>query len=486
VACLYAFARQAFGELQGRVVTLLFALTPGVLMMAGTYMNHVPTLFLATAALAATAQWEMASGRAAQRWALVIGLATGLMATVRPLDAVVAALVIGLFQLRVAQQVPRRAPELLWTIVGGVAGVAPLLYANWATNGSAFRFGYDVMWGEGHRIGLHADPRGNEHTLTRAVGHAVRYVSELNFSAMAWPLPALAIAFVSLTAMLRTTRWDALVFGWAGAQVVAYGLYWGEGEFLGPRFLFTVLPMLVIVLARAPFILAERSGPAAGRGMATVIALCMLVTWVVPAGLYTLWGGAGQVKATRQFLRLDVRRAVADARLTHALVFVREPFSGRLLKRMWGVGVPRGEAASLMASSDACSLVDGVRAAELDTAATRDARAARVRSAALLFQQGPQLIRTRDPQIRINSMASISPACRAEMDGERYVSMSFGAALPHETIMPDGRLGGNVVYAADLGEHNEVLRGRFGDRAWYRLEAVESPSGVLRATLVAY
>ncbi|HZI40465.1 MAG TPA: hypothetical protein VFD67_02155, partial [Gemmatimonadaceae bacterium] len=30
-----------------------------------------------------------------------------------------------------------------------------------------------------------------------------------------------------------------------------------------------------------------------------------------------------------------------------------------------------------------------------------------------------------------------------------------------------GRVGGNVVFARDLGARNELLRERFGDRTWY-------------------
>ena len=41
-----------------------------------------------------------------------------------------------------------------------------------------------------------------------------------------------------------------------------------------------------------------------------------------------------------------------------------------------------------------------------------------------------------------------------------------GAALFDST----GHVGGPVVYALDMGRHNEVLRGRFGDRKWYRYE----------------
>ncbi|HJU65600.1 MAG TPA: hypothetical protein VJ596_07975, partial [Gemmatimonadaceae bacterium] len=32
----------------------------------------------------------------------------------------------------------------------------------------------------------------------------------------------------------------------------------------------------------------------------------------------------------------------------------------------------------------------------------------------------------------------------------------------------NGRVGGKVVFARDLGAHNELLRPRFGERSWYR------------------
>ena len=95
VAALYHFARRAFGELQGRAVAALFSLTPMVLMMSGSYMNHVPVLCLAACALAALVEWERATTlRRRLVLAALIGLALGAMATIRPLDAAVVAVVI--------------------------------------------------------------------------------------------------------------------------------------------------------------------------------------------------------------------------------------------------------------------------------------------------------------------------------------------------------------------------------------------------------
>ena len=46
-------------------------------------------------------------------------------------------------------------------------------------------------------------------------------------------------------------------------------------------------------------------------------------------------------------------------------------------------------------------------------------------------------------------------------------------------------VGGDVVYALDLGGHNDALRSRFGDRTWYRI-AVKSVSRDVIVTLTPY
>jgi hypothetical protein len=44
------------------------------------------------------------------------------------------------------------------------------------------------------------------------------------------------------------------------------------------------------------------------------------------------------------------------------------------------------------------------------------------------------------------------------------------AHLLRNEIGSDGRITGPVVFVADIAERNEVLRSRFADRPWYRLE----------------
>ena len=93
-AALYHFARRAYDEPVARSAAILFALAPMVLIMAGTWMNQVPVLFLATCALATLVEWERAA-TPRRRAALggLLGLLVGVIATIRPLDAVVVAAV---------------------------------------------------------------------------------------------------------------------------------------------------------------------------------------------------------------------------------------------------------------------------------------------------------------------------------------------------------------------------------------------------------
>jgi hypothetical protein len=46
--------------------------------------------------------------------------------------------------------------------------------------------------------------------------------------------------------------------------------------------------------------------------------------------------------------------------------------------------------------------------------------------------------------------------------------MPYALFLAQQRIDANGRIGGDVVFARDFGARDELLRARFGDRAWYR------------------
>lgn len=487
-ALVYHVARRAYGETQGRAAAALFALAPIPLLMSASYMNHVPVLFLTMLALAGLAEWERAATRRRAAWiAGGIGLALGFMATIRPLDAVVVSIVVGLFQLPIIWRGRARWRDLAVQAALGAVGVAPLLYANWATTGGIFHFGYEVMWGAATGVGFHVDPQGVAHTPLRALVLAAKYMSEFNGYLLGWPLPALVVAIAGLVSMRRTSRWDALLLGLLAAQLAAYALYWHDGEFLGPRFLYPAVGALVILVARAPFLVAERWGGYWRFGAPLAALTGVAVAWLVPMGAYGALGLAGQVRASRDTFKVNLAAATRAANVHHALVFVHEPFSGRLMRRLWGVGFTRSAAAEAFAHGDACSVLEAVRAAEDDSTAPPAQRAAAAAARIATYAPGAAPIQALDPTIHISSAQSLTPACRDELASDaQYGGMPFGVGLLLESIGADGRLGGDVIYAADLGARDSVLRPRFGDRAWYRAYTERAPGGPLRVVVKPY
>jgi hypothetical protein len=485
---MYWFARHVYGEGQGRAIALLFSITPMILGMAGTWMNHVPVLFLATCTLAVLTEWDSAATvRRRLTAAGAIGCLLGFMATIRPLDAVVVSLVIGIFQLWTIARSRERILDLVVQALVGLVAISPLLFANRATTGNPFRFGYEVQWGTNHNIGFHADPYGVPHTLERGLDFAMTYISELNFYFLAWPIPALAVVVVGLLAMRRVTRWDVLLLGFFFAQVAAYSAYWYDGEFLGPRFLYTALPALVVFVARTPFLLIDRFGVRARNAVIGAIASCLLVAWGVPTLPYNVWGLARQARSARSTLKEDVGEAVERAGIHNALVFVREPFSSRLSRRMWGLGLSRWETAQLTASRNPCLLFLAVRAAE----ARHDRGQTSLRPKALAFLADS--IANTDQRLAVISpnrpafVASVMAPCQADLaDDGRFGNAAFGPALLREPIDKDGRIDGDVIYVADLGERNQLLRTRFGDRVWYRLLTARTSNDGIQARVVAY
>lgn len=486
---MYLFARRAFNESVGRTVALVFAVAPSIVIMAGTMMNHVPALFCAVCILALLVEWDANHSLARSLLcAAGIGVCLGFMASVRPLDALVMVIVVATFQLVVFAKNPRRLRE--WTVQGvaGLVGAAPMLLANAATTRNPLRFAYDVQWGSGHNLGFHPDPYGRPFTVAMGFDHIVTYVGELNMFVTAWPMPVMAMVIVSLCCIRRASRWDVLLLSLFFAQLLAHGAYWGSGEFLGPRFLFTCLPTIIVLIARLPHLLHERLGAQGQRAIPYFFATGVLFAWGVPNLPMNSWGLSRIARSARQSMRVNPERIVNDAGVHYALVFLREPFSARLTRRMWGLGVPRSHTAQLLWQKDACALHEKVREAE-------QARASNVGStnalpslaSAAAYVEGPRSMQSTDGVLQLSSPASLTGACRAEFDSDSLGGfVPFGVGLPLLPINAAGRIDGDVIYAADLGEANERLRSRFGDRQWYRLTASAQNGGRLEPVLTPY
>ncbi|CAN5912534.1 hypothetical protein BH11GEM1_BH11GEM1_02080 [soil metagenome] len=455
ILSLYGFTRRADDEGTARAAALLLALSPFALFVSASFMNHVPVLWLATVALWQLAIWvDAADSRGVNRAAALIGLSLGVAFTVRPLDALVVAAVVGGMQVSRLRGDLARLRSLAWQVAAGLAPVMVMFYVNLRTTGAPLRLGYEVLYGSAHQLGFHVDPYGTAHTPVRALMLASKYLLQLNVLLFEWPLPVVAIIAMGLFALRRPTRWDLFLIAFLFAQTIAYALYWHDGTFRGPRFLFTALPAIVILAARAPVAMAAVTRGTVRRAVLLLVPACVLVAWLayglgnsVPARVRT-YRGASVAS------RVDADSMARSAGLQHAVVFINEGLQARNVHYLWALGLSRGYATRMMVSASPCAIRVSIDAEEARRPASAYGRLDRLVKGALAFDSAQP--------------ATMPPVCIEDLRLDIEGSASYAPFFAANTIDGDGHVGGNIVYALDLGAHNEVLRGRFGSRTWYR------------------
>ena len=471
VVATHAFARRAYGEGVARASALLVALAPFALFMGASFMNHMPLALITAIVLGQLLRWcDAEDGVTVQRSAAWIGLALGVGFTIRPLDSLVVAGVAGVAQLAHLWRRREKLASLPWQAVAGLLPVSLLFYVNWRTNGAPLRLGYEVLYGSAHSLGFHVDPYGTVHSPLRALMFASKYLLQLDLLLFEWPLPVIAVIVAGIFALRRPSRADLILIGLVAAQTLAYALYWHDGAFRGPRFLFTALPAFIVLTARAPFLIAERTKGAVRRAALLALPACVLFAWLVPGMSDSVQGRLRMYRKAPAVLRVDPDSIAREARLTDALVFVNEGRMARNLHDLWQLGLTRGNAARLMVSASPCAVrisINAERALKPPRTAGRQDRLIR---RALAF----------DAEQR-----ALPVVCAEDILRDHDGTAAYGPFFPANDIGPDGRLGGRVVYALDLGDHNEVLRARFGQRTWYRYGPLESSRDSL-PSLVPY
>lgn len=481
-AAVYRFAAKTGDELTARFATLLFALSPFVLFMAGSQMNHVSTLAFLWLALAQLPDWARAANDGkARRDAAIVGLTIGIAATIRPYDAAIVGLAIGVFQLRAAARSPVLRRSLLVELGAGALPVVLLLAANWATVGAPFTFGYDALNGPQHRPGFHMAPGGIDHTPRRGLYLISAYLMKLDVGLFAWPVPAMLLVVLTLLLLRRATQWDALQAGTLVLLIVGYAAYWFEGYFVGPRFLFTAAPIFVLLTARfAPAVRDRVRVPALRAAAALLIPFWLIAAWASPAAgerFFGVWLQADAYRATS--VGDAIAREADKAGLANGLVFIPEGWHAQLAAKLRALGWRPLEAEHTVMTADACTLEHALAAA----AAMPDARgAARAQMVADAIQHdgttraGDNLTAT--DQLAFVPGRALDVDCRALLTAARSPGGNLIQLLPYARFDQDGALGGPVIYARDLGADDERLRTRYGTRRWYVARVATSNTGI--------
>jgi hypothetical protein len=457
-ATVYAFARFVRHiESEPSVAlaaVLLLAFSPFMVFMAGSQMNHVSTLLWIVIAWLACLRLTSADARR-HWWALLFGLAAGVAATIRPVDAL--AMTAPAFGLWITGLRSRRDVQSLFFIAIGLAAplIALLAYNN-ATTGSPLLFGYELMWGKSHSLGFHASPWGIAHSPGRGLELLSLYSLRLQSYLFESPTPSLLPVLITLAVASGVARFDRMMLSAAVLLAAAYFAYWHDGFYLGPRFFFVLTPLLALLAARAPRAIAAVTQRVGVRQYAFVaLAISCLI------GLAT--GIPARARVYTQNLASSRHHLDADSLGGRSsLVFVRESWGSQVLARLWGRQVERPAAELLYRSVDTCMLDSAVTALEQHDVVGREARAALW---PLLRDSMKVLPSTLSPDAteRVLPGSAYTARCAAQIAADHE-----GLAL-YPPLLAEARRG--LLFARDLGERNALLTKYYPDRAVYLLLA---------------
>jgi hypothetical protein len=336
-----------------RGTSILFAIAPFGLFMFGSHMNHVTTLLWLLVALVALARvTEM--DVAAPVWGVVVGLGLGIAATIRPLDGMIFALPVAGWLLWRVRRSRGAFGVLLAAGIGVAVPLGGLLWVNAATTGHPLLFGYDLLWGADHRLGFHRSPWGFVHTPARGVELISLYLGRLSTALFEAPFPSVLPAFIALWRLPRRTGMDHLLLISMVGVLFGYGLYWHDGNFLGPRFLVPLLPFMIVWTARFALIPwhwtpRRRAGVRWALGASVLLSMIELVAVRVPT-----------YQNSFTSLRQDYAAEANAAGVQNAVVLVRESWGAETIARMWALGVPRADAEQTYRRADLCMLDEAV------------------------------------------------------------------------------------------------------------------------------
>lgn len=458
-----------FRRLDGRAgvalgAAILLAVAPFTVFMAGSHMNHVTTLTWLLVAVLGLAR-TTGSDAPRLRDGFTAGLGLGIAATIRPVDALAFALPAAAWLLHQAWRT-RRPGALLASGLGVALPLGLLLATNAATTGDPLVFGYTLMWGSAHDLGFHATPWGEVHTPLRGLELVNLYFLRLQEYLFEAPVPALVPAALALLLTPRLRALDRYLLASAGLLVGLYFAYWHDGFFLGPRFMYPLLPVLAVWTARLLPSLRDRLGDAVAYRAACFGLLAAIPLALVSAGLVR----AQQYRNGLLTMRFDADSAARAAGIRDAVILVRESWGAQVVVRMWAVGVSRGESEQFYRRIDTCVLDQALRRIESD--GLRGAQAV-ARLAPLLADSARVESSTLSPDFteRVLPGLAYPPECRARLAED---AGGFTLFAPLLLAGKDGNL-----FVRDLRERNSLLGETLRGRAVYLLRPPGPQAGLM-------
>jgi len=319
----WLFLREVCPARTARLVLLLLCASPWFIFMSMNFLTHT---ILTTAVWLAALGIVRARSSGKSGWAWVAGLAIGFASLVRPLDALIAAIVLGLWAIGFGGKrlrFPSLAALVIGTILMGAVAGPYNAYLTGSPSRAPLQVYMDQKFGKGSNDLGFGPNRGSGwpidawpgHTPLEAVLNTALNASSVNIELHGWSIGSLwAVAIAVLAG--RANRMDR---AWLIAVVLIvfiYGFYhFNGGPDFGARYWYEALLPLLALSTMGLETLSEWAGdehPIAAALLLTVLAL----------GIYVPWRAADKYWHYL-FMRPDVREEAARRKFGRSLVLIR-------------------------------------------------------------------------------------------------------------------------------------------------------------------
>ncbi|MGH7604289.1 MAG: hypothetical protein ACRENK_09870 [Gemmatimonadaceae bacterium] len=323
-----------------RLGVVMLALSPFLIGLAGAYMNHIgAAAFFSVAIFLAVLSLD--SDKLV--WAVLTGVAVGIVFSIRPLTAVIASIVVAVVWLRPADA---GASARVWRFgrrsAAAVIGIAPIFLALGLYNlhffGSPFRFGYVASQGSLVGLGFHRDPTGQMYGPVQALAFTSSDLLTFSLYLFETPIPAVLLVGVFFLFARRLSWGERVIALWALLPVLGNFFYWHHGSFMGPRMLNDATPGWALLTAISAVGLVRRIPREKTLGkypMRSVLATTLILGWC--GGVFFLapqrlssYGGAWRVGS---------RIKLPPIPTNPSLVFVHGAWTERVAMRLVSHGL---------------------------------------------------------------------------------------------------------------------------------------------------
>lgn len=244
---LYFLTKNCYGEKKTSYLSVVFfLLSPFFLFMSASYMNHNSTMFFM---LLFIYLYTKTLQSPLWYYSFISGLSLGYAMNIRPLTALVMGSPFLLDSIvHVYKKQKYYLKKMLWFMIGLCLMLITLLIYNYLTNGNPFLFGYQIKH---HTLGFLGNAQiGPPHTLKGGFINTSNNLTALNKYLFEWPLPSLLFVFILFLPWIKKNRWDWLFLLSSVLLVVSHFFYYYQDLCFGPRFYFSLAPLLTVLTVR--------------------------------------------------------------------------------------------------------------------------------------------------------------------------------------------------------------------------------------------